>query len=429
MKTKKNLKKSGNILFKIGILSVVLLLIIGIADLVNYNITGKAVLTKDFNIESISKLNPLSNLEKTSAVLPKISEGSKKENLNYDNLKFGINAVPVKLPDDKKVGDLSSYTIDVVFYLNTSMREDKYYPWYPLVAEYSGGSKKGTDKGRYILSLTSKSSLVFTINSKGAPNNIITVQGDYDKKWTHVIVIVDNLRLTQKVRLYTDGKLKATSDIYPIDKTSKDYDLLIGALPNNYGTVAPIEYFSGIIKYVNLYKKSLTEEEIKSLFIEQKVQCIKDIECNIKGQSCVNNVCLFKVSDGYPVSNTSLNNVSEDNKELINIQTNNPTNSGSSSGSGGSSGGRSSSSSDTNTPIIDSNDQQKQEEVFGETQVSSLGSENNQQQVQDNSGVKTIIPKISDEPKQNRNIYLAISLLLVSGGITGLYFMLRNKPE
>ena len=28
------------------------------------------------------------------------------------------------------------------FYLNTSMREDKYYPWYPLVAEYSGGSKR-----------------------------------------------------------------------------------------------------------------------------------------------------------------------------------------------------------------------------------------------------------------------------------------------
>ena len=57
---------------------MVLLLIIGIADLVNYNITGKAVLTKDFNIESISKLNPLSNLEKHQQFL-KISEGSKRK--------------------------------------------------------------------------------------------------------------------------------------------------------------------------------------------------------------------------------------------------------------------------------------------------------------------------------------------------------------
>ncbi|HIH26088.1 hypothetical protein J4476_05900 [Candidatus Woesearchaeota archaeon] len=427
METTKN-KKNKNIILKIIIFSVMILLLIGIADLISSKITGKSVLN---DLKQASS-NPLSSNIKNLDLGLKINNNLiTTKNDPYKNLKFDVNAAPVKLPEEQKVGDLNSYTIEATFYLDTDMRYDKHYPWYPIVAEYIGGSARGTDRGRYILSLPSQNQLVFTINTKGMPNNIVSAPGDYNKKWTNAIVVVDNTKLKEKARLYVNGKLISTSDTYPIDKSSSGYNLFIGTLPNNYGTVAPTEYFSGIIREVKLYKKALSEEEIKILFKEQTGKCTKDIECTVPGQSCVNSICQFKVSDGHPINNTGnspLNRTdyipSNDSTTISETPSVAPSgeSSGGSGGSGGSSGGSGSGSS------INTNSQTNPtpEESFGDSNINTLQSENNQQQIQENSGVKEILPQLNNEPEQNRNIYLAISILLVLGGISGLYLMLKK---
>ena len=278
---------------------ILVLILLTSYHIFNLSITGNAVLTSTSKIQSqlptkiqsqqalspqLGVPNFLYNFDSdlkdsVTKVLATPYQTDARQAVKYDtllgrkSLRIDQTSAGVKLPDTQKVGNLDTYTLETTFYLDTSMKESEQYPWYPIISEYTGGSARGNDKGRYLLSLTSPTHLVFSINTNGVITNLISVSGIYEKTWTNVVIVVDNTKPKQKVKLYINGELKRSSDTYTMDKKTTDYSLLVGALPNSYGTVAPIEYFSGFIDDVTIYKRAITEEEVKNLanqaFIKQ----------------------------------------------------------------------------------------------------------------------------------------------------------------
>ncbi|MBS3162209.1 LamG domain-containing protein [Candidatus Woesearchaeota archaeon] len=171
------------------------------------------------------------------------------------------SSAAVQLTDStQRVSGLSKYTLGVSAYLDAP--DDNFYP---LITERS---ERGT---KYLLYMT-KDRVMFEINGV-----ILTANGNYDKKWTSIIAVVDNT-INEKVKLYVNGELKDTKNEIPASTTTDEltYKFLIGTMPTSKGQL----YFPGKIDQLQLYGTSLTNEQAIENTRSKETICNDNIDNN-----------------------------------------------------------------------------------------------------------------------------------------------------
>lgn len=72
----------------------------------------------------------------------------------------------------------------------------------------------------------------------------------------------------QRLELYIDGELAATTDTPPLQAGGNSRALLIGAAPFNTGRLSQSSFFFGAMDDIRIYDRVLSEEEIAALFEE-----------------------------------------------------------------------------------------------------------------------------------------------------------------
>ena len=94
-----------------------------------------------------------------------------------------------------------------------------------------------------------------------------------DGEWHHIIAV---LRSGIKAEIYVDGKLENCTDEKVPELLKGESTFYLGR--DGYGEANGISRWNGKIDEVRIFKRALTKNEVKELFL-QKIYCRKSIAC------------------------------------------------------------------------------------------------------------------------------------------------------